>query len=436
MTNALDLTEKLSLLTKQLNLTSKEHNESLDGLYVEKPMEWVEKVTNIGFRRTFVEKVICNFFSIDCRDANSFHRDSSLWFSGGVYCQVSEKYFMWELSDAIFSNKDKIGVLKGQLNISGKGSDTHANVLGLFANLERVKLTNVSHISITKRTSSIVYGRKEFPFNQFDSSQLNVKKIHSIDSSIFKGNWEEPIYNVIEHINKNKTGNLLFLCGDYTDGLADLIIEASGRLSTECFSLNHPCDGAVNIIEVDSRSGKKALQSALCDLNSYSILISRSKNITELFNLMLKFSPPETLVKTWGTHHFNIAVPKLCNECKELKNESDNLIEPLVSVTELLDSHFVSGVGCESCLNGYSGIEFIQEHLTNRTVFIQAILEVYKETGEYSENTGLKLPKTPVSPYSLASNFYHKDERHMKGSIKLALQKGTVQISDVVGLLI
>ena len=151
---------------------------------------------------------------------------------------------------------------------------------------------------------------------------------------------------------------------------------------------------------------------------------------------MLKFSPPETLVKTWGAHHFNIAVPKLCNECKELKNESDNLIEPLVSVTELLDSHFVSGVGCESCLNGYSGIEFIQEHLTNRTVFIQAILEVYKETGEYSENTGLKLPKTPVSPYSLASNFYHKDERHMKGSIKLALQKGTVQIPDVVGLLI
>jgi hypothetical protein len=96
-----------------------------------------------------------------------------------------------------------------------------------------------------------------------------------------------------------------------------------------------------------------------------------------------------------------------------------------VTFTKTFDRSNVVGLGCEKCINGYSGFVFAKEDMWLASKFSSILSDAYADHEEAD-----KMASLDVSPYKVANQLYRGESSSLAKSLVALISQGQVQIED------
>jgi hypothetical protein len=403
-------------------------------------MDWVSLAVKSGLSQRHAINITCSFFKTKRKDANLITSESNgLWVEQGYYCKDDECLYVWDFCVEVCTKRN-IGLLVGnRVYIQSNNRNIHDAVLGLFADvgLEIMSSRDVVDIQIKDRFMSYRIGTRIFPHAHVGLSSLDASYASSKKIKFFASEWSAPILSAIKHVEGRKAGRVVLLAGDYTSEITPLIESKVGALTLlelKQYSENVTYTAHdIVLVNLESLTKESILYFNLHVDNSdaYFLILSTSGNITHLVSRLLQVFNAEQLIRLWGMHFIRKAIPKLCDTCKKQEVITTTYDEPNVTVSIQPKVSYELGLGCDDCAKGHKGIVFASEHVPH-SAMIEILTEALAASGDDdSMLSGLKL-----SPYSVATMLYKKDDiTSLSKSIEAIFNHGEVQKDDIDGLL-
>ncbi len=406
---------------------------------------WLEYISSKIEDHKTALSLLCRYFGVLCLDATECaSSDSMVFFDGGCYCQDTEKTFLRKPEDKVFSEPDKYGLILGVRESGNDNTSTLSKLVSdMYAHLGLANFRNegVVDVLLKRQVLSVGTPSNRTPVMSMDITQTGSSCARAVDQQWVDDIWAKAIKETVFHIDNGKPGKMVFLCGDYTDGLAKKIIAQSLVMTQKNIVLDSDdCDttepAEAVVYDLDELDLKQKNPVQLMDQHDvFSVFVTKSTSIVSLMSKLLKIFSPKELSTYWGRHFFNVSVPGLCHSCKVSVKGNVNFNDEILSITESMEHSHQAGLGCPECINGHRGqIILTEDSSSSRGAIVSSLLSVYKDSAVDDDAEVLK--EDDKSPYAFAAVHYKGiDTKNLLVSIKSNLSHGNIQLSDVEGIL-
>lgn len=405
--------------------------------------KWFDEVRQKGVPNTVVKNLFLRFFSIKKISKRDLNKDEFYSFSGGVYLFNKDIYCIPDIYSFNFHKLDKYAYLdedEGLVPFCDIDDKTQKTLTSIVKRrMLSLSYAGVEHIELDGESLNICVSRRRIPVRSEKLSHFPKTKIEMVNEGYFNSLWEQEVMAVLKHIKKKKSGQHLFFFGDYTQGLTATIKEMGERIYSIGFAeFGKLAQGHVNFVDMDSVSRETLLEieKLTTDPLTYFIFISQSVNFTHFYSRINRIFKKSDFIRNWGGHYSKMAIPKLCPHCKKTTS-SLSLSYNTIAIVESIDSSYVKGLGCDHCVDGYSGMMFASENVgfEHKDKMTEMIVASTKRTSDDVADQFIRADE--LSPY-VVPELYYKIEgiTTVKTLLVSFIKEGYIQAVDAEDVLV